>query len=319
MSHYGKVYSRIWAHSQFRRWSDDVRLAALYLLTCPHRTTEGLFRLPIAFACHELGWPAERTDAAITDLEAAGFVAIDRDTDLVLICKALRWDSPNGEKSIKGAVNKLRDLPESPLRDRFLGEADRLCEPLARAIRDDLGWTRSPIEAPSKGHPEGGGGPADAPSDAPYHAPSIPPSLTPSPSPSPNPPPTRAVSQEHRAVIAHVEGVIAKADRSADGVHGVVLRAITKGYTHTHLDRLATQAATKNHPARWLGAVIDRNPAPLDTPEAVAALLAQFDQAEAEAAEAAAQRDVGRDRCTCGHTADPDHPAGKCRTCDEEA
>ena len=43
---YHKVSPRFWADEKVLRWNDDAKMLALYLLTCPHRTTEGLFRLP---------------------------------------------------------------------------------------------------------------------------------------------------------------------------------------------------------------------------------------------------------------------------------
>lgn len=152
---YHRVFSRIWTSADFRRWTDDGRLAALYVLTCPHRNTEGLFRLPLPLAQHDLGWTTERTTTALAELERSDFIATDPDADLVWLVNAVKWNTPKGPKQIKGAVNALADVPSSMLRARYLEHCRQHCPELADAIEADLGWDdRYPIEGVSKGYPD---------------------------------------------------------------------------------------------------------------------------------------------------------------------
>lgn len=155
---YAKVYTRLWTDPAFRAWSDDARFTAVYLLTCPHRNTEGLFRLPMAYVLHDLGWPEERLVAALAELDAAGFIARDPAADLIWLREVLAADPPAGGNQVKGAVRALADVPESPLRGEYLADARTACPELAKALEADLGWVETadsdPCEAPSKGFQE---------------------------------------------------------------------------------------------------------------------------------------------------------------------
>lgn len=174
---YQKVHSKLWTDPQFRAWSRDARDAALYLLTCPHRNTEGLFRLPIPLAAYDLGWTVEATTAALDDLIDAGFIAVDTDTDLVWIPDALRWDPPVNANQVKGAVRVLAELPQSHLLEAYLAHASEVAPDLAEALVEALDWpTRSPFEAPSDD--------IESPSEAHPNPHSHSPSHSPSPSPS---------------------------------------------------------------------------------------------------------------------------------------
>lgn len=153
MARYHTVYSRLWSSRDFRSWTEDGRHLALYLLTCPARTTEGLFRLPIPLAAHELQWPTDRVERAVAELEGAEFIAIDRDADLVWLVNAVRWNTPRGPKQIKGAVNALADVPSSPLRAPYLDRCRSVSPALADAISTDLKWQPYPIEGVSEGLP----------------------------------------------------------------------------------------------------------------------------------------------------------------------
>ena len=86
---YHVVFTRVWSNPEFRARSADARDAWMYLLTCPHRNTEGLFRLPIPAAAYDLQWSPERTATALAELEAAGFIAMDPATDVVWLINAI--------------------------------------------------------------------------------------------------------------------------------------------------------------------------------------------------------------------------------------
>ena len=59
MRDYGKVHTSFWTSDSIRELSEDARMLALYLLTCPHATIAGVFRLPDGYACEDLQWSAE--------------------------------------------------------------------------------------------------------------------------------------------------------------------------------------------------------------------------------------------------------------------
>ena len=157
---YSRVYHRIWSNKEFRNANPDARFAALYLLSCPHRNTEGLFRLPIPFAMFDLQWDQQRTETAFAALETMGFIERDEDNDLVLLVNALKWQPPAGTPRIKGAVNAMSELPDSPLNSRFLGIADELCPELAERLRDGLGWVTDTVPKRSRDGIEAVSGPS---------------------------------------------------------------------------------------------------------------------------------------------------------------
>lgn len=179
---YYRVGPAIWNEP----WDDDTRLAAFYILTCEHRTLEGIFRLPLAYAASDLGWSAKRFGRAFDRLRADGFVEYDPDTSVCLIVNALRWQAPENPNQVKAAVRKIVELPASPLLNRFRGLAATHSDKLAEALAERFG---QPFGEPlTQGLQEGLGEP-------------------PSPPPSHNSSSGRGINVEGRPPAATIEGV----------------------------------------------------------------------------------------------------------------
>lgn len=177
MASYHLVYSTFWAETQ--SWADDERVCALFLLTCEHRKAEGLYRLPSAYAAHDMGWSADRFDAALTALVGRGWAM--RDGDWVLLVNGLRWNPPKSKTQATGAARAVADVPlASPLYRAFHTAAERY----ANHTDGLFGRLPAPIDAQSIPHRdgidvplEGDSGPSDTPSIS--HTPT--PSLAPTP------------------------------------------------------------------------------------------------------------------------------------------
>lgn len=112
---YHRIGSRIW----HERWDDDTMLVALYLLTNEHRTSEGIYRLPLEYGATDRRWPMKRFSRAFDVLVAENFVEYDPDAQVVLIVNALKWQQPGNPNQKKGAMRKLLALPRTPLLKRF--------------------------------------------------------------------------------------------------------------------------------------------------------------------------------------------------------
>lgn len=136
---YYRLSPKFWSDPMVLRWDDDTRLLALYLLTCPHRTTEGLFRLPRMYAMADLGWTSERFAKGFDRLRGDGFIEWDPDAEVVLIVKALQWQSPDNPNQVKSAVRALAMVPETPLKGRFVRLAERYCERLVEGLPEGFG------------------------------------------------------------------------------------------------------------------------------------------------------------------------------------
>jgi len=113
---------------------DDERIMATYLLTCEHRTTEGLFLLPLGYISADLGWSDKRTRKAFDAVVASGLVRYDYDARVCLIVKALKWQAPANPNQIKAALKKLVPLPDTDLFDGILAAANEHAEKLSEAL-----------------------------------------------------------------------------------------------------------------------------------------------------------------------------------------
>lgn len=147
----GRLYWRVspafWGDEKVKLWSDDMRVLALYLLTCPHRTAEGLFRLPIGYALTDLGWTEKRFRNGFEALSDAGFVQYDEPAGVCLIMNALEYQAPENPKQRLGAVRRIEELPETTLLQALYQRALVLAPEFAETLSKRF---RNRFETPSK-------------------------------------------------------------------------------------------------------------------------------------------------------------------------
>jgi hypothetical protein len=147
---YYRVSPKFWVDSE--AWSDDAKLLALYILTCDHRTVEGLFRLPMNYIAADLGWGKERLPEPFAELLAERFIEHDPANHLVLIVNALKYQSPQNPNMVKHAIRKLEQVPvDSPLTSTFKRLAERFCERLAERLPEGFGegFAKPPAPTPA--------------------------------------------------------------------------------------------------------------------------------------------------------------------------
>ncbi|HWT25843.1 MAG TPA: hypothetical protein VN213_20225 [Solirubrobacteraceae bacterium] len=130
-----RVSPRYWSGAR-RGWNDREKLLGLYLLTCAHRNTEGLYHLPKGYIATDLGWTPRQVDETIARVTADGLALYDPDAEVVLLPKALKRQRPNTPLQIRGAVRRLALVPDSPLWEAFLEACDQFAPRLANAIRE---------------------------------------------------------------------------------------------------------------------------------------------------------------------------------------
>ena len=82
---YFRLSPRIWDQP----WSEPAKVLAIYILVNRHRITEGLYRLPKAYICQDLGWTLEQMTAPFAELLKAGFIKYDDKASVVLVAKGL--------------------------------------------------------------------------------------------------------------------------------------------------------------------------------------------------------------------------------------
>ena len=160
---YFRVAPRFWDDAA--SWTDDAKLLALYLLTCPHRTSEGLFRMPKAYAREDMEWSPERFEEAFRELLEVGFIRYDETARVVLIRKALKYQAPANDNMAKAALAKLDDLPETHLWREFRLLAEQYAEQLAERLRERYG--EPPTQALPPPQAQGDDADASPPADPP--------------------------------------------------------------------------------------------------------------------------------------------------------
>ena len=147
MSSYYRISPKFWRDPVVEDWPDDAKLLAFYMLSCEHRTTEGLYRLPKRYATADLNCAPKKLDTAWQRLIDDGFMAWDPDVNVVLIHKAIQYQPPANQKVAQGALKRLAAVPRSPLLVEFARSirslegkaADFFREGVARLI-DDAGF-----------------------------------------------------------------------------------------------------------------------------------------------------------------------------------
>lgn len=144
---HNRVYPSYWTNNP--HWSDDAKLLGLFLLTGPHRRTEGIYRLPVGYMAGDLGWPEKRTRKALDELVADEFVKYDERVSVVFICKALKHQGLDNPNQITAALKALQELPRTDLTVALAEAAERFSEPFAQRLRERFPeWFRDPVPDP---------------------------------------------------------------------------------------------------------------------------------------------------------------------------
>jgi hypothetical protein len=114
---YNHVSPHIWtpALRELRNTDTDAFELYLYLLTCRHRSSEGLFIAPLGYISIDLGMALADVKVAMASLEERGYVQYDYGFEVVLDRHALDYYEPYG-KQATGALNKIENLPKTPLK-----------------------------------------------------------------------------------------------------------------------------------------------------------------------------------------------------------
>ena len=110
---YSKIDSLFWRDQKNRKLSDDGKLLFLYLLTCPHRSSIGLYYLPEQYVASDIKWTLERVQKGFKELLQNGCVKYDKDNEIVFIKNFLRYNSFENSNQIRGALKYLITLPDT--------------------------------------------------------------------------------------------------------------------------------------------------------------------------------------------------------------
>lgn len=87
-------------------------MLALYLMTAPHSTIAGVFRLPDGYICEDLGWTSGRVTKGLSELFAKGFANRCETSKWVWIRKHLAWNPPENPNQRKAAKKLALQIPD---------------------------------------------------------------------------------------------------------------------------------------------------------------------------------------------------------------
>jgi hypothetical protein len=140
---YWRIACRFWDDEESMNWPDDAKLAAIYFLTCRHRTLEGIYIIHVNYAAADLKWTISKVRRSIKFLKERCFLRYDESTNLLLIRNTLRYQTPETPNVVKGAIRRIKDLPDSSLLQEFLCLAKIHCyrkgaPPSAQAFYQEL-------------------------------------------------------------------------------------------------------------------------------------------------------------------------------------
>ena len=168
MRDYGRVYTAFWTSEDVRSLTDDGRLLALYLLTSPHSTIAGVFRLPNGYASDDLQWGTERVADGFSELIAKGFADRCETTKWVWIRRFLDWNAPEGPNQWKAARKVAALVPNEC---RWKAEFSRVFalaagDPPPPAPHPPANSSETPPDGGARPHQEPIANPAETPSDS---------------------------------------------------------------------------------------------------------------------------------------------------------
>lgn len=155
----------------FAQLDPNTQRLEYYARMCPGRASEGLFRFPFGYLFADIGMPIEEAKAAMDELTERRPFRFDWDNEILLDCEALKHNpirhkrddftkeieinektgEPKKDRRTKGAIGRLKALPETPLLAHLLDVALDHSPDFAQDIREAFPHLQAPSQAPSLG------------------------------------------------------------------------------------------------------------------------------------------------------------------------
>jgi hypothetical protein len=139
MGRYRKIDPRIWNDERFRAFSDDGKLAFLFVLTHPSMTALGAMRATIEGLAAEMRWPPRRFSDAISEARSQAMLDVDERALFVGVRNFLRYNEPEGPNSVaKAWVEALDLIPECPAKTALISRCRAYLDARSKKFRDAL-------------------------------------------------------------------------------------------------------------------------------------------------------------------------------------
>lgn len=146
MRDYGKVHTSFWTSENARALSDDAKMLAFYLLTCPHGTIAGVFRLPDGYACEDLKWESGRVSKGFDELLCNGFATRCQATNWVWVIKHFDWNAPENPNQRKAVLKMAAQIPDTcSWRARYYADCADIFDPGQERLRNPSVTLSKPV------------------------------------------------------------------------------------------------------------------------------------------------------------------------------
>ena len=167
---------KIWNDEKFREFTDDGKLAFLFLLTHPSMTSMGAMRATVAGLAAEMGWEQPRMSSALEPALKFGMLVMNIGAAFIWVPKFLSYNEPESPNVVRSWPTQFELIPECEQKRTALFTAERLCQSLGEGFAKAFGEAFG--EALPKGYPH--------------------PSPNPEPEPEPEPKPKESKAGAHK-------------------------------------------------------------------------------------------------------------------------
>jgi hypothetical protein len=157
---YSVVWPSFWTGPTGRQLRGDpvTQLVAVYLMTCSHKNSLGVYRCPPSYIETDTGIPSEGAIKALSSLSEAGFCFFDKCSDTVWVYEMAYYqigvELKNGDNRIKSVHGLFAKIENEQIQRAFFEKykiAFQLPEPPARSEKPNLasGATKA-LSSPSE-------------------------------------------------------------------------------------------------------------------------------------------------------------------------
>jgi hypothetical protein len=111
---YRKIDTRIWGDEKFRLFTDDGKLAFIFLLTHPAQSALGAMRGTPAGLAAELGWPVRRLRTALTPAIEQRMVEVNEAASYIALPNFMKFNPAENPNVAQAWVSAFDLIPECP-------------------------------------------------------------------------------------------------------------------------------------------------------------------------------------------------------------
>lgn len=122
---FSKVSPAVWRSRRFTTLSStEAKLLYLYFVTSDHQTSIGAYSIPTGYAIADLGWTVMAYETARAELERAGLILFDDDTETVYVERWFKHSPPMNMKHLQGCQRLIGELESEMIQEKVQADLD---------------------------------------------------------------------------------------------------------------------------------------------------------------------------------------------------